>query len=68
MKKQTQQKAVNRTVHRNDAIVQPTEEAIARRAHEIYLERGGTHGSDLADWLQAERELKASATGELHKS
>ena len=31
--------------------------AIAQRAYEIFLERGGTHG--LADWLQAERELRA---------
>jgi hypothetical protein len=30
---------------------------IARRAFEIYCERGGDHGRDLDDWLQAEREL-----------
>lgn len=38
----------------------PTSEEIRRRAHEIYLERGGTDGSDLDDWLQAERELRAN--------
>lgn len=32
------------------------EEAIRRRAHEIYLERGCNSGDDLGDWLQAERE------------
>ena len=32
-------------------------EAIARRAYEIYSARGGTHGYDIEDWLQAEREL-----------
>jgi hypothetical protein len=31
---------------------------IELRAYEIYLERGGTHGCDLSDWLQAEMELR----------
>jgi hypothetical protein len=30
---------------------------IASRAHEIYLARGGEHGRDMEDWLQAEREI-----------
>jgi len=33
------------------------EENIRRRAYEIYLDRGGELGHDLADWFQAEREL-----------
>jgi hypothetical protein len=33
-------------------------EAIARRAYEIYLGRGGYDGADLDDWLEAERQLK----------
>lgn len=37
----------------------PTREDIARRAYEIYKARGGTHGYDIADWLQAERELRS---------
>jgi Protein of unknown function (DUF2934) len=32
-------------------------EKIAQRAYELYLARGGAHGSELEDWLQAEREL-----------
>jgi hypothetical protein len=32
-------------------------ERIAVRAYELYLARGGTHGSDWEDWLTAEREL-----------
>lgn len=32
---------------------------IAGRAYEIYLSRGGEHGSDLDDWLQAENEVLA---------
>jgi hypothetical protein len=31
---------------------------IRQRAFEIHIERGGIHGCDLEDWLQAERELK----------
>lgn len=31
---------------------------IARRAYEIYCERGCEHGRDMDDWLQAEHELK----------
>jgi hypothetical protein len=37
---------------------QPTNDEIAARAYEIFLHRGGAHGSDLEDWLQAEQELK----------
>ena len=35
-----------------------TLEEIRQRAYELHLERGCMHGSDLDDWLQAERELK----------
>ncbi|RPI55531.1 MAG: DUF2934 domain-containing protein [Acidobacteria bacterium] len=33
-------------------------EAVAKRAYEIYLKRGGLHGADLDDWLEAERQLR----------
>lgn len=33
-------------------------EEVERRAYELWLARGAPHGSDQADWLQAERELK----------
>ena len=33
-------------------------DAIARRAHELFVERGGEHGHHEADWLQAEHELR----------
>jgi DUF2934 family protein len=32
-------------------------EIIRVRAYELFLARGATHGNDLADWLNAEREL-----------
>ena len=42
----------------------PTNEEIAVRASEIYIERGATPGQDVDDWLQAESEL----SGERKKS
>lgn len=36
-----------------------TQEKIAMRAYEIYLERGGAPGNPLEDWVRAERELLA---------
>lgn len=36
-----------------------TREQIANRAYEIYKARGGAPGSDIEDWLQAERELRS---------
>lgn len=36
-------------------------EAVAKRAYEKWLQRGGNHGDDLQDWLEAERELSAEA-------
>jgi hypothetical protein len=43
------------------ADTRPAREAIERRAFEIYTERGGQDGQDLADWLAAETELAESA-------
>jgi hypothetical protein len=40
---------------------QPTQEEISLRAYHIFLERGSTPGNEVADWLQAERELKGAA-------
>ena len=36
----------------------PSPEEIRKRAFETHIERGGIHGCDLDDWLQAERELQ----------
>jgi len=38
----------------------PTHDDIARRAYELYLERGGQDGADVDDWLRAEQELAIS--------
>lgn len=37
-----------------------SEPDIAARAYEIFLSRGASHGHDLDDWLQAERELTST--------
>jgi Protein of unknown function (DUF2934) len=38
-------------------VIRPSDEQIARRAYELYLNRGQTPGHELEDWLQAKREL-----------
>ena len=35
-------------------------DSVARRAFELFLERGGVHGHDLDDWLAAERQMRAT--------
>ena len=37
------------------------EAEIRRRAYQLYVERGGEHGRDLDDWLQAKREVESGA-------
>jgi hypothetical protein len=37
---------------------EPSEDDIRLRAYHRFLERGGAHGFDFEDWLEAERELR----------
>jgi len=37
---------------------EPSPAEIRKRAFQIHVERGGIHGCDLNDWLEAERELQ----------
>ena len=39
----------------------PTHDEIARRAYELYEQRGRVHGRDWEDWFQAEGELNQVA-------
>jgi hypothetical protein len=39
----------------------PTQDEIAVRAYEIYLERGSVPGEDVSHWLEAEAELAKDA-------
>jgi DUF2934 family protein len=49
----------------NDLVIPPiverfgdvAETEIARRAYELYEQRGCAHGHDIDDWLQAEQQL-----------
>lgn len=41
----------------------PTEDEIAKRAYELYLQRGSTPGYELDDWFEAEAQLVAEANG-----
>ena len=41
--------------------IEPTHEDIARRAYQLFEDRGGERGDELKDWLQAERELRDEA-------
>lgn len=36
---------------------QPSADEIAQAAYQRYLSRGGEHGRDFEDWIEAEREL-----------
>ena len=36
---------------------EPSGQEIARRAHALYLQRGGEHGKDVEDWVRAEKEM-----------
>ena len=38
-----------------------SKEAVAHRAYQLYVERGGEPGKDVEDWVRAEKEL----TGEV---
>ena len=40
------------------------QDAIARRAHELFVERGGEPGHHEEDWLRAEEELRSQAAGQ----
>jgi H+-transporting ATPase len=43
-------------------------ESIARRAYEIYEERGRCDGDDINDWLRAEAEVKSALRPERRRS
>lgn len=57
--------AVRRTKLRNTrsvaARLRTSAAEIAQRAYELFLARGGTHGRDLDDWLEAERQMNGGA-------
>ena len=44
-------------------LTRPTHDDIARRAYDLYCSRGGADGQDVADWLEAERQLSKDNSG-----
>jgi hypothetical protein len=46
---------------------EPSGEEIARRAHELYLQRGGEHGKDVEDWVRAEKSWATNLSKEQRK-
>ena len=36
--------------------IELSQEAIAQRAYELYVERGGEPGKDVEDWVRAEKD------------
>ena len=46
----------------------PTLEQIQARAYELYLERRGAPGSQIDDWLRAERELASDAPSKTRRA
>ena len=45
------------------AAITPAPEEIARRAYELYEQRGRADGNDWSDWFQAEQEMKLLRSG-----
>jgi hypothetical protein len=55
----TKEAPAPKTKKATTAKTKPTQDQIAARAYEIYLERGSIPGDPMQDWLRAERELAA---------
>jgi len=45
----------------NETSARPNADEIAKRAYELYLQRGSGPGHELDDWLEAEAELSSEA-------
>ena len=59
----TNAQTMSRSIRRSNVAEEsrnngPSLAEIRERAFEIHIERGGIHGCDLDDWLQAQRELQ----------
>ena len=51
MKKKEHKEKIQSVLHVNENL--SLEEQVAERAHELWQQRNGEHGNDLADWFQA---------------
>jgi hypothetical protein len=55
--------AADRSSSGGNGAPRPTYEQIAEEAYRRYLSRGGSHGQDFDDWIEAERALTRRHTG-----
>jgi hypothetical protein len=51
-------KATRRSTKKPNSNGAIPDDLVAKRAYEIYESRGGEHGRDFEDWLEAERQLR----------
>ena len=49
---------IRRTENRKNTTSPDVLTKIQKRAFELYLKRGASHGNDMKDWLEAERQVK----------
>jgi hypothetical protein len=49
---------INQPSGPNQTFPSPSDDEIRERAYHRYLERGGHHGSEFDDWVEAERDLR----------
>ncbi|GJL61616.1 MAG: hypothetical protein NPIRA04_02700 [Nitrospirales bacterium] len=49
--------SVDSSNHGESSFTENLDARIARRAYELYQQRGGCHGEDQADWFEAERQI-----------
>lgn len=45
------------TIHADEPEESEQQQRIAERAYQLFRERGATDGYDVADWLEAERQI-----------
>ncbi len=55
-----QTKSTKRRTPVRHTTIEPSHDAIAQRAFELYLARGAEHGRADEDWARAEQELRAT--------
>ncbi|MCD6163644.1 MAG: DUF2934 domain-containing protein [candidate division Zixibacteria bacterium] len=61
-RKTTTKKSVNKTAAKKITmkLQQPEEisQEVRQYAYDMYIKKGGWHGGDLSDWLEAEKKVK----------
>ena len=59
MPKATDTNSSNRPKKRTRVYEEIVQDMIRKKAYELHEQRGGEHGRDLEDWLEAERTVRA---------